>query len=134
MLTLLDLSLPFNMTVWSVFMVVIVAWITRISGVLEKHATGTMPNGLDEVDGKVRVVLKALAVGIDIALATRIHDLACSNPRHKLSEWGLRRALAVDIIDLLGVRHQLSFIQAFAILIHGNVLQLWHVETVSTLR
>jgi hypothetical protein len=129
--TLLGPALALDMTVGTGFMVVVFALVAGVGWVVKQHAARAVLDGLDHFYGKVGVALEALAVGFDVALARRVHDLARRDARHEAAEGRPDGALAVDVVDLIGVGHKLGLVEAFAILVHGDVLELGHIETVA---
>lgn len=125
------LALAFDVAVRAGLVVVVVASVAGFRRVVEQHAARPVAHRLDQVDGEVGVVLEALPVRFHVPVAVGIHDLARRDARHQPSERRALRALAVDVIDLIRVGHQLGFVQPFAVLIHGHVLQLRHIEAVA---
>lgn len=130
-LTILEAALALDVAARPVLVVVVLAWVSELCGVLEQHAARAVPDGIDKVDGKVRVLVEALAVRLDVALAAGIHDLAGSDAGHELAEGRSGRTAAVDVVNLVGVGHELGLVEALAVLVHGDVLQLGHVEAVA---
>jgi hypothetical protein len=129
--TMLAPTLTLDVAVGASFVLVVVAWVAQLSGVLEQQAAGAVSDGLDQVDGEVGVAVEAAAVRLDVALAVRVHDLARGDAGHQLAEGRPGRALAVDVVDLVGVGHELGLVEALAVLVHGHVLELRHVEAVA---
>jgi hypothetical protein len=66
--------------------VVVVALVAGVCRVLEQHAAGARPDGLNELNGELGVVLEALVVRLDVALATGVHDLGRGDTCHKRAE------------------------------------------------
>lgn len=129
--TLLALALALDVAVGAVVVVVIVTLIASIGRVVEQHASSAILHGLDQVDGEVGIVLEALTIRLHVSVAVGVHDLACSNARHEAPEWRALRAIAIDFVNLFRIRDQFCLVEAFAILVHGHVFQLRHVEAVA---
>lgn len=129
--TLLPPWFLFGVTVWTSVVVVIETFIAPVGRVVEQHAARAGPDCLDQVNGKVGVVGKALAIRLDIALVARIHDLARGDACDQSTKGRARRARAVDGVNLVGIGDQLSLVEALSVLVHGHVLQLRHVEALA---
>ena len=85
-LTTLNPAFPLDMAVGSVLVVMVLARISDFCRVVEEHPASAMPDCFDEVNCKIRVLVEALTIRLDIALAARIHDLSCRDSGHQLPE------------------------------------------------
>lgn len=55
-------------------------------GVVEQYTSCTRLDGIDHVDGKVRIVLEAFAITLCVFVGIGIHDLTGSNLGHEFAE------------------------------------------------
>ena len=99
--------------------------------ICEELTPSAMLDSIDNVDCKIGIRCKTLAVFARIALAVRIHDLPSSNLGDKSAE---RRRGSRSFI----YRHHLfwswdktSFVTTLAELINGHIFELWKMNPIA---
>lgn len=117
-----------NMTIWPRIVIMPLALIS-LRRVLKQYTPSPHSNRINQLNRKLRIPLEAIPITQHILLTLRVHNLSRRNLCHQPPKRRPRVALAVYLVDLLGVGHEARFTEAFAVLIHGDVLQLWHLET-----
>lgn len=107
---------------------VVFTLIASICRIVEQYTAGAMFDGLDQIYGEIGVVLEAFPVRFDIAVVVWVHNLARGDPCHEAAERRFARAAAIDVVDFIRIWDKFSLIETFAILIHGHIFELGHVE------